>query len=650
MSTKTAALRARLLCGTALTVLTALPAAAQDYDTDVISLDPIEVRGQDPKGDAADRATAVYVADAELERSRMGNLKDLFAGIASVSVGGAIPVAQKIFVNGVDMLNLTVALDGALQNNRGFHHATANAFDPGVMKFVRVDPGVAAADTGPNAVAGAVIMETVDAADILEDGDNLGGTVRLSYGDNGQTFGRSLTIAGRSEGFEALAYVKSATGEDYEDGNGNVVKGTGAELQSLLLKLAYESLEGHRLEFSGHQISDDGARPYRANIGAIIGGRPVPETRIYDTTRTSYSLRYENSLNTGLWDPEVVIGYSESDIRVPDPSLSVGISSTLSAKLQNTFNLSSSNTITAGLDYYDRKAEYSDPSLGLLEESSDNIGIFAQGRFEPTEKWKISAGLRYDWQDFTGLGGFQDSVSGASGNASATYNVTEAFSVRAGYSNVFGGIQLEDNYEFWRGWGYANLKESRAENYNIGFDWIGSKLSVGGEIFLTEIKDARGGDVNFDFESKGFNLGVTYGWDSGFARLTFSDTEIEVNGASSGSYEALDFGAPIGQIIALQVQQQLPQYNLLVGGSLDMALDYDDTASTSDLGLPGYQVVNLFAEYTPPAFSGVTLRASVNNLFDEDYADRATYGADYSSVVALREPGRTFVIEAVARF
>jgi hemoglobin/transferrin/lactoferrin receptor protein len=327
MSSKTAALRTRLLCGTALTVLTALPAAAQDFEANVISLDPIEVRGQDPMGAAADRATAVYVADAELERSRMGDLKDLFAGIASVSVGGAIPVAQKIFVNGVDMLNLTIALDGALQNNRAFHHATAtaNAFDPGVLKFVRVDPGVAAADTGPNAVAGAVIMETVDAEDILDDGDNFGGTARLSYGDNGKTFGRSLTLAGRSEGFEVLGYVKSATGEDYEDGNGNVVKGTAAELQSLLLKLAYESLEGHRLEFSGQQISDDGARPYRANIGAIIGGRPVPETRIYDTTRTSYSLRYENTLNTGLWDPEVVIGYSESDIRVPDPSLSVGI-------------------------------------------------------------------------------------------------------------------------------------------------------------------------------------------------------------------------------------------------------------------------------------------------------------------------------------
>ena len=650
MAAHTNVLRARLLCGTALIILSSVPALAQDNETDVISLDPIEVRKQDPRGDAADRATAVYVADAELERARMGDVKDLFAGIASVSVGGAIPIAQKIFVNGVDMLNLTISLDGALQNNRAFHHVSANAFDPGVLKFVRVDPGVAAADTGPNAVAGAVIMETVDAEDILADGDSFGGNVRLSYGDNGQTFGRSMTLAGRSQGFEILAYVKSATGEDYTDGSGSVVEGTAADMQSTLLKFAYESDQGHRVELSGQQITDDALRPYRANIGEIIGGRPVPKTRVYDTRRKSFSLRYENTQGGGMWDPEAVLGYSQSDIRVPDPYQSAGLSSTFSAKVQNTFHLSGTNTIVAGLDYYDRSSEYTDPSDGFLDEASDNIGVFAQARFELGDRWKLSAGLRYDWQDFTGVGGYKDSVSGASGNASATFHVSDDFSLRAGYSNVFGGLQLEDNYEFWRRWTYSGLRPSRAENYNLGFDWVRSNFTLGGEVFLTQIDDVRGGGGNYNFESQGFNLGATYGWDAGFVRLTYSNSEIEGDGNPSGSYEALDLGAPIGQMIALQVQHSLPQYNLLVGGSLDMALDYDATATTSDQGLKGYEVVNLFAEYTPPAWQGVTIRASVQNLFDEDYADRATYGADYTSIVPLKEPGRIFVIEAVARF
>lgn len=649
MTLKTNTPRARLLCGTAAFLLSTTASLAQDNEV-VISLDPIDVQNKDPKGDAADRATAVYVSDAELDRSRMGNLKDLFAGIASVSVGGAIPVAQKIFVNGIDMLNLTISLDGALQNNRAFHHVSANAFDPGVLKFIRVDPGIAAADTGPNAIAGAVVMETVDAVDILEEGSNLGGTFHLSYGDNGKSFGRSLTLSARSQGFEVLAYAKSVTGEDYTDGGGNVVAGTAADMQSSLLKFAYESDQGHRIELSGQQIVDDAIRPYRANIGEVTSGRPTPLTRRYDTTRRSFSLRYENTQGGGMWDPEAVLGYSESNISVPDPYGSDGDSSTLSAKLQNTFHFSDVNTVVAGLDFYDRKSDYYDPLEGDLDESSRNYGIFVQGRFEPTDRWKLSTGLRYDTQDFTGVGGYKDKVSGASGNLSAIYNVTDAFSVRAGYSRVFGGIQLEDNYEFWRRWDYSGLQASKSENFNIGFDWIESRFTVGGEIFLTKIDDARGGGDTFDFESKGFNLGATFGWEDGFTRLTYSNTEIEVDGAAAGSYEALDFGAPIGQIIALEVQQSLPQWNMLVGGSLDIALDYDETTETSDQGLEGYQVVNVFAEYVPPALPKVTFRASINNLFDEEYADRATYGADYATIVPLNEPGRTFVIEAIARF
>ncbi|AUQ60870.1 tonB dependent receptor (plasmid) [Phaeobacter inhibens] len=86
---KSSILLTGLLCSTALTVFSATKGHAEDDG--VLSLDPIIVKQRDADGDAADRATAVYVADAEIERAAMGDLKDLFAGIASVSVGGAIP-------------------------------------------------------------------------------------------------------------------------------------------------------------------------------------------------------------------------------------------------------------------------------------------------------------------------------------------------------------------------------------------------------------------------------------------------------------------------------------------------------------------------------------------------------------------------------
>ncbi|MBD9528726.1 TonB-dependent receptor domain-containing protein [Paracoccus sp. PAR01] len=640
-----------------------MPALAQSETSEqqltaggAIVLDPLIMRARDDDGNAADRGTSQYVADAELDRARMGDLKDLFAGIASVSVGGAIPVAQKIYVNGVDMLNLSVTVDGVLQNNRIFHHVSANAFDPGLMKFVRVDAGVAAADAGPNAMAGAVVMKTVDAADILAEDQNIGGNVRLSYADNGKTFGRSATIAGRHDGLEWLGYLKAATGDDYETGAGDTVAGSAADLQSGLLKMAYETESGHRVELSGQRMQDDALRPYRANF--VGDGRPFPLRR-YDTDRRTYALSYENTQADGIWDPRAVIGYSEVDIGVDQPleseiGTSRGLNKTLSTTIENRFQLSDSDSVVAGIDYYDRKSRYRDAVSGDVTESAQNIGIFAQARLEPSDRLSVSFGARWDHQNFTGTTGWEDSFSGFSGNASVSYAVTDGLRLRGGVSSVFGGVTLEDNFIFNPAWDYTGLKAARAENYTLGFDYETGAVQLDGELFLTKINDARvstySANSNADAESRGFNLGLGYGWDNGFLRASYSYSKFEVNGAGSDSYAAVDLGTPLGGILALEAQHNPAGSAFSFGGSIEAAQAYDDTNMDADQNIPGYGVVNLFTEYAAPAVEGLVIRAEVNNLFDKEYADRATYGQDYSSVTPLYEPGRTVSVVATMKF
>lgn len=639
-----------------------LPALAQDElpgnttSSQVYVLDPIIMRARDDDGNAADRGTSEYVADAELDRARMGDLKDLFAGIASVTVGGAIPVAQKIFVNGVDMLNLSFTVDGVLQNNRIFHHVSANAFDPGLMKFVRVDAGVAAADTGPNAMAGAVVMETVDAADILEDGRNIGGNIRLSYADNGETFGRAATLAGRYQGFEWLGYLKSMTGQDYETGAGDVVEGSAADLQSALMKFAYETEDGHRVELSGQRVQDDALRPYRANF--VGDGRPFPLRR-YDTDRQSYALSYENILAEGMWDPRAVVGYSEVDIGVDQPldpayGTSRGINKTFSATIENRFHLSAKDSVTAGIDYYDRDSSYRDLSTDDITESAKNIGIFAQARLEPNERLSVSFGARWDHQAFTGTTGWEESFSGFSGNASVAYSVTDELRLRGGISSVFGGVTLEDNFIFNPDWTYDGLKAARADNYTLGFDYENGDLRLDGELFLTKIDDARvstwNANDNADAESRGFNLGAGYGWQGGFMRASYSYSKFEVDGEGTDTYAAVDLGAPLGGVFALEAQHTPVGSAFTYGGSIEAAQAYEDLNVDADQTIPGYAVLNLFTEYASPQIERLVVRAEVNNLFDKEYADRGTYGQDYSTVTPLYEPGRTLAIVATMRF
>jgi len=651
---QTGRLRTTLL-GSAACVLGGA-ASAQDAPA-TYQLDPIVVESRDRFFGAADRATSMYVSELELERARTGDLKDLFAGIASVSVGGALPLTQKIYMNGVDMLNLGVTIDGAAQNNRAFHHVTANAIDPGLLKQVRADATISPADAGPYALAGSVVFETVDAEDVVEPGRNFGGNLRLGYSDNGNTAQAALTVAGIQGGFSWLLYGKRAEGDDYDSGDGTRIRGTAADLTSYLGKLAYEGPEGHRFELSAQRLDDSALRQFRANFGGLNG--VTDSLRVYDTERSSYSFTYENVLADGMFDPKITLGYSESDIRVPDPYESFGLSSTWSASVQNTFNLGERDTIVAGVDFQRRKGNYYAPPGSRfpadLTERSENIGVFAQARLEPTDRLAVSVGARFDSQEFTGLNGQKLDNSGLSGNLSATYAITDSFSIRGGVSSVFGGIDIEDNYTFDPSWSYAVLEPSRANNATLGFDWEVGNLKLGGEYFLTKIDNARGfarpvGVQNFDFESEGFNLGATYGWDTGFARATLSHSDVKVNGGKSDSYDALDFGAPLGTVMAFEIEQESGVPGLKFGGGLDVALDYSTGSAGSDVDLDGYEVVNVFAEYVPPSMQNLTLRAEVTNLFDREYADRATYGGDYTSVTTLKEPGRTISLVAVARF
>ncbi len=657
MVQKRLATKRALLGSCLMAVMPATNAVAQaiEDDPEYYTLDTITIEQKDVRQGEADRGASVYVAEAEMERARSGDMKDVFAGIANVAVGGAVPVAQKIFVNGVDMLNLVVSMDGVLQNNRGFHHVSANVFDPGLLKFVRVDPGVAAADTGPNAMAGAVIMETIDATDIIEEGKTFGGTARVGYGDNGNTKNASLTLGTAANGWEFLLSGRRTKGGDYKDGSGVTSTGTAANLKSGLLKVAYESDTGHRFELSGQTLIDREWRNRRANFGN--GGGLV----FYDTKRDNFSFKYELTDDTNpMWDPEVVFGYSSSflNAEVTPGEDSHNKTGTYSGKFQNTFHLSNVDTIVTGLDYYDRTGHYYDTVGTSYQENARNIGVFAQARFEPTDRWKISTGLRADFQQFNGEGGFEGDYSGVSGNFSAKYAVNDNLTLRGGYSNVFGGVQIEDGYNYWRTdpawggpWDYAALNPSRAQNVNLGLDFTHGDFKAGGEIFKTEVEDAREYDGNFDFSTEGINLYAGYQWDLGQLRFTYSNTEARKNGQLVTSYDLVDYAAPLGQLIALEVQHYLPQANLLIGGSLDMALDYNPNVSSSGTqGLPGYEVVNLFAEYTPPSLQNLKIRGEILNLFDVDYSDRASYGGDFVGFSPIKEPGRTFVIQAIATF
>jgi hemoglobin/transferrin/lactoferrin receptor protein len=72
----------------------------------------------------------VSVTSEAIALSNPSDFSELFAAEPTLSVGGSIPMAQKLFVNGIEENNLAISIDGAYQKNRIFHHNTTTLIDP----------------------------------------------------------------------------------------------------------------------------------------------------------------------------------------------------------------------------------------------------------------------------------------------------------------------------------------------------------------------------------------------------------------------------------------------------------------------------------------------------------------------------------------
>lgn len=605
------------------------------------------------------------ITSEDLERINPTDIQDVFKGQPGVQVGSSIPTSQKVYVNGIEETNLSVTVDGSRQNNKVFHHSGTNLIDPTLLKAVRVDAGVAPADAGPGALAGSIAYETKDARDLLLPGQSMGGFVSGSYETNGDIFRTGASAYGVSGPFEYLGYINYADGDNFESGNGTEVSGTAPKLLSGLGKVALQADTGDRIEVSHERVSDDGLRPFRSNIGHI--GGPLRPDRVYDTERQNTVITYTDATPSGWWDPKFVVAYSATKLSVPSPSSSVGETDSLNGKVENKFALSNGNVI-AGIDFFDDEAAYADSDVIYNgSEKATNVGAYVQARLSPFKDTRVSFGGRADHVWFEGADGSKFEESGLSGNVSGEYDLTKFLTAKAGYGHVWGGIPLAEPFVASGFTGYGNGPEPViSDNYTAGLVATFGGLVLDGSVFKTSINDARnpifarrGPLQQFDIDSEGFELGARYNWLSGFASIRYTKADVTLDGRPIDSYYGTYIGTAIGDVIAIAFQHDFIGTGVSVGGNVEIVFENDDPLKNNDdpdvcdvpcRAIPGYEVVNLFAQYVPPSLDHLTFRLDAKNILDENYVSRATYGQDYSGFLSLYEPGRSFILSAKAKF
>lgn len=649
--------RHAMMAGAALLVLPGL-AVAQEVKV----LEPITVEGE--ADGAAAEPGGVTVTSEELERRNPTNLHDVLRGEPGVAVSGVMPLIQKVYVQGLEDSNLNVTVDGGKTPPPAWHHLGTATIDPGMLKSVRIETGVAPADDGPAALGGSISYETKDGRDFVT-GDNLfGGFGKLQYNTNAKGFTESGTVAAKKDGVDGLVYLMNTGGSNYTDGHGDTVRGTAPEMRSAMAKLAFSGTGGHRVEFSGSYTEDVGVRPSRPNFGNVLSQNN--QRNMIEYYNHTIAASYKDETPSNMLDPELSLNFVKTQVTAYNVSLPGGAVSDLgsdimsiSGKAANTFAVQGGK-VTAGFDFYHDEgtgttyATGANGRPGRNREIVDNIGGFVQARMPVSDDFRVSVGGRGDNQWFEGIEGSKFSNFGLSGNANAEYDIAPWLMGYAGAGTTFGGIMMGETaiYNVTGIWNYAGLEPSRSRNYKAGFKVERDKLEASLNFFYNDINDRHSfiqvnRNTTNDVVTRGFSLSAKYHLDSGFVGSTFSRTIARIDGTVPQSNNSDGQSIQIGDMLTLEAEHRFDHLGIKIGTSNDFAFRNEDNSAHP---LAGYAVFNVYGSWTPEQIQNLTLRIDGKNIFDQAYSNRTTTGYESANVDPFYDPGRTILLTAKIDF
>ncbi|AFS39076.1 TonB-dependent receptor [Alteromonas macleodii] len=630
-------------------------------------------------------ATNLSITAEDIEQFQANDLADVFRESPSVSVGGSVGVAQKIFIRGLEDAYLNVTVDGAQQTSTLFHHIGRVTLDPDLLKQIDVQAGAGEATSGPGAIGGSIRFKTKDAQDLLRGDEQFGGRVKASYFSNEGTRYSGSLYGKLSDSWGLLGYYSTVDRDNFEDGDGNEVLGTAADQDLMFLKASGYIADNQYLSISAEQRDEEGQFSARPNWVVLEGAPLYPSEAERDTYVANY--RFDHSALVFL---EATAYQTSSSFRGGRFDFLSDID-TYGFDIRNTTDISN-HVFTYGIDYRKDEVE-SGPGVGPVQNAEEGsvMGIYAQAHSNITPELLLSYGVRYDDFDFQQQiliddyygTPVTDEPSGLddnelSFNVGLEYQLTEAWTLGLGYAEAARGKQIGDGFTLdeylYDGEDVpvvaSDVVPETVTNIEASIEYSANNLNARLSAYESTIDDVlfsgyQGNSVfnNIgDLESSGVEFNLAYRWDSVDVYFGFSSVDVELmpredlysvpyNSIDINGYEFVGLGNSRGDTWVLGADYTVTA-DISVGFNITMvddinidtlhqALENGWTDSLYSLNKADYTLVDIYGEWE--VTNDLRLNLVVTNLFDEAYIDHSSVG-DYSevfpSVIGPQEAGR----------
>jgi hemoglobin/transferrin/lactoferrin receptor protein len=293
-------------------------------------------------------ASASHVGQEQLDRRMATTPNEMLLGVPGVTVqADARRVSSSINIRGLqDFGRVAVIVDGARQDFQRSDHGTQSTFyvDRELIKSVDVIRGPTANTYGSGAIGGVVFFDTKDAEDFLKPGETWAGSLTGRYESNGKGWTTSATGAYKiNDNWDVLGNIVYRDYDNYKNGGGDTVAGTGFDVLSGLLKTTIRPSENSELKL-GWVGSKDG---WTETSGSV----PANDA---DLKSNTFTARYNITDDAKSWlDLHINASYNRTELGLTtliqqnrfDPV--TGLPVLLPAGSQSTFDVG-----TTGIDIW----------------------------------------------------------------------------------------------------------------------------------------------------------------------------------------------------------------------------------------------------------------------------------------------------------
>lgn len=635
---QSAPLRPTLL---ALTIAGILPGTALAADT-------MTVTATGNARSAFEAPMMVSVIDTtEPENQTASSAADLLRTVPGITLDGTGRTnGQDVNMRGYDRRGVLILVDGVRQGT-DTGHLNSTFLDPALIKRIEVVRGPSALLYGSGALGGVISYDTVDAKDLLRDGQNSGFRVFGSGATGDHSIGMGASAFGRTDTLDGIVSWSSRDRGDLRQGDGSTAPND-ESINNMLAKGSWKIDDAQTLGGSFRYYNNKAQEPKNPQtIEASTSSNPMVDR---STIQRDAQLTYKFAPQGNDWlNADARIYWSEARINAQniDNTGEFRKQTTKGGKVENRSRLFSdsfaSHLLTWGGEYYRQEQEPGGVTTGFPEAKIDFSSGWIQDEITLRDlPVTLLGGTRYD--NYRGSSDGYDDVDADkwSSRAGMTVNPTDWLMLFGSYAQAFRaptmGEMYNDSKHFSIGSFYTNYwvpnpnlrpetNETQEYGFGLRFDDLmlaNDSLEFKASYFDTKAKDYISTAVDFAAATTmSYNVpnAKIWGWDvmTKYSADLFS-LDVAYNRTRG---KDTDTGEYISSINPDTVTSKL---NIPVAhsgfsvGWIGTFADRSTHVSSSYRKQPGYAVNDFYVSYEgQQQLKGVTTTLVLGNAFDKEY-------------------------------